>query len=169
MRSVARSCRRIPRFSNNTQRMAHLEELKQLIQDWFDSLPTDEEAYRRLQEHRVPFAQVLSIEEAMAHPHLREREVVRTVNDRFLGDFDVPGFPLRFSGYERHPVMQAPTLGEHNEAQQCCAIISAIRPIGSRSSRARASCITARAEPRVVAIGRRMTARRFHIGRVTCY
>jgi CoA:oxalate CoA-transferase len=58
---------------------------------------------------------VLSIEEAMAHPHLREREVVRTVNDRFLGDFDVPGFPIRFSGYERHPEMQAPTLGEHNE------------------------------------------------------
>jgi CoA:oxalate CoA-transferase len=105
-----------PRFSNNTQRMAHFEELKELIQNWFDSMPTDEEAYRRLEEHRVPFAQVLSIEEAMAHPHLREREVVRTVNDRFLGDFDVPGFPIRFSGYDRHPVMQAPTLGEHNEA-----------------------------------------------------
>ncbi len=95
MRWVARSCRRIPAS--------------------LTTLPNDEEAYRRLEEHRVPFAQVLSIEEAMAHPHLREREVVRTVNDRFLGDFDVPGFPIRFSGYERHPEMQAPTLGEHNE------------------------------------------------------
>jgi CoA:oxalate CoA-transferase len=104
-----------PRFCNNTQRMAHFEELTRLIQDWFDAMPSDEEAYRRLEEHRVPFAQVLSIEEAMAHPHLREREVVRTVNDRFLGEFDVPGFPLRFSGYDRHPEMQAPTLGEHNE------------------------------------------------------
>ena len=64
----------------------------------------------------MPYAQVLSIEEAMAHPHLREREVVRTVNDRFLGEFEVPGFPLRFSNYARHPDLQAPTLGEHNDA-----------------------------------------------------
>jgi len=28
----------------------------------------------------------------------------------------VPGFPLRFSSYERLPVMEAPTLGEYNEA-----------------------------------------------------
>jgi CoA:oxalate CoA-transferase len=71
--------------------------------------------YRLFNEHRVPYAQVLSIEEAMAHPHLREREVVRTVNDRYLGEFEIPGFPLRFSGYERHREMEAPTLGEHNE------------------------------------------------------
>ena len=89
-----------PRFCNNTERMAHVEELKRLIQNWFDSMPSDEEVYRCFEEHRVPFAQVLSIEEAMAHPHLREREVVRTVNDRFFGEFDVPGFPLRFSGYD---------------------------------------------------------------------
>jgi CoA:oxalate CoA-transferase len=104
-----------PRFCDNTQRMANVEELKRLIQGWFDGMPSDEEVYRCLEEYRVPYAQVLSIEEAMAHPHLREREVVRTVNDRFLGDFDIPGFPLRFSGYERHSEMRAPTLGEHNE------------------------------------------------------
>jgi crotonobetainyl-CoA:carnitine CoA-transferase CaiB-like acyl-CoA transferase len=105
-----------PRFCNNTARMENVEELKRLIQDWFDAMPSDEEIYRRFEEHRVPFAQVLSIEEAMAHPHLREREIVRTVNDRYLGNFDVPGFPLRFSGYHRHTEMEAPTLGEHNEA-----------------------------------------------------
>ena len=104
-----------PRFCNNTARMANVEELKRLIQDWFDAMPSDDEVYRLFNEHRVPYAQVLSIEEAMAHPHLREREVVRTVNDRYLGEFDVPGFPLRFSGYERHREMEAPTLGEHNE------------------------------------------------------
>jgi len=103
-----------PRFCNNPTRMENVEELKRLIQDWFDSMPSDDEVYRLFEEHRVPFAQVLSIADAMAHPHLREREIVRTVNDRFLGEFDVPGFPMRFSGYQRHPEMQAPTLGEHN-------------------------------------------------------
>jgi len=105
-----------PRFCNNTQRMANVDELTRLIQAWFDAMPSDDEVYRLFNEHRVPYAQVLSIEEAMAHPHLREREVVRTVNDRYLGEFDVPGFPLRFSGYGRHSEMQAPTLGEHNTA-----------------------------------------------------
>jgi len=105
-----------PRFCNNAERMDHVEELTRLIQDWFDAMPSDDEVYRRFEQHRVPYAQVLSIEEAIAHPHLREREVVRTVNDRFLGEFDVPGFPLRFSEYGRHPQMEAPTLGEHNEA-----------------------------------------------------
>jgi crotonobetainyl-CoA:carnitine CoA-transferase CaiB-like acyl-CoA transferase len=104
------------RFCSNTARMANLEELKRLIQDWFDAMPNDDAVYRLFEEHRVPYAQVLSTEEAMAHPHLREREIVRKVNDRQLGEFDVPGFPMRFSGYARHPEMEAPLLGEHNEA-----------------------------------------------------
>jgi CoA:oxalate CoA-transferase len=104
------------RYCNNTARMNHVEELKHLIQEWITATASDEEVYRRFEEHRVPYAQVLSIEEAMAHPHLREREVVRPIKDRFLGDFEVPGFPIRFSGYPRHPETEAPTLGEHNEA-----------------------------------------------------
>jgi CoA:oxalate CoA-transferase len=51
----------------------------------------------------------------MQTPHLREREIVRTVNDRFLGELELPGFPLRFSDFPRHLELQAPTLGEHNE------------------------------------------------------
>lgn len=104
-----------PRYRTNADRMAHFGTLKRLIQDWFDAMPSDEEVYRRFDEHRVPYAQVLSIDEAMAHPHLREREVVRTINDRFLGTFEVPGFPLRFSAHPRHMEAAAPTLGEHND------------------------------------------------------
>jgi crotonobetainyl-CoA:carnitine CoA-transferase CaiB-like acyl-CoA transferase len=103
-----------PRFCNNTNRMANIDELKRIIQEWFDSVPGDDEIFRQLEEHRVPYAPVLNVEQAIAHPHLRENEIVRTVSDRFLGDFDVPGFPLRFSQYPRHPRLDAPTLGEHN-------------------------------------------------------
>ncbi len=59
-------------------------------------------------------APVLSVEQAMAHPHLRERGTVRTINDRFLGEFDVPGFPLRFSDFPEPLPLEAPTLGQHN-------------------------------------------------------
>jgi crotonobetainyl-CoA:carnitine CoA-transferase CaiB-like acyl-CoA transferase len=104
------------RFKTNADRMANVDELKRLIQDWFDSMSSDAEIFRAFEEFRVPFAPVLTVEEAIAHPHLRERGTVQTVNDRFLGEFDVPGFPLRFSEYPQHPPMDAPVLGEHNAA-----------------------------------------------------
>jgi crotonobetainyl-CoA:carnitine CoA-transferase CaiB-like acyl-CoA transferase len=102
------------RFKTNADRMAHLAELTRLIQDWFDAMPSDAEIFQLFEEYRVPFAPVLSIEQAMAHPHLRERGTVTKTNDRFLGEFDVPGFPLRFSEYPRGQLPEAPTLGEHN-------------------------------------------------------
>jgi CoA:oxalate CoA-transferase len=105
-----------PRFKTNPDRMMHLEELKSVIQEWFDSMPSDDEIFRRFDELRVPYAPVLSIEQAIAHPHLRDNAIVRSINDRFLGEFDVPGFPLRFSACARHPELEAPILGEHNRS-----------------------------------------------------
>jgi len=40
---------------------------------------------------------------------------VRTVHDRILGDFDLPGFAMRFSDVPRPLELEAPLLGEHNE------------------------------------------------------
>lgn len=105
-----------PRFKTNADRMKNIGELTRLIQNWFDAMPSDAEIFRVFEEYRVPFAAVLAIEEAMAHPHLRERGVVHTVNDRILGEFTVPGFPLRFSDYPRNQPLEAPILGEHNES-----------------------------------------------------
>ncbi|HJU28023.1 MAG TPA: CaiB/BaiF CoA-transferase family protein [Candidatus Binataceae bacterium] len=105
-----------PRFKTNADRMANVAELKRIIQEWFDAMPTDEATFAALEEHRVPFAPVLTVEQAMAHPHLQERGIVVTVKDRFLGEFVVPGFPLRFSNYPRNRPIEAPTLGEHNVA-----------------------------------------------------
>lgn len=64
-------------------------------------------------QHRVPFAPALTVEQAMNHPHLRQRRTVRTIKDRFLGEFEIPGFPMRFSEYGEL-ALEAPTLGEQN-------------------------------------------------------
>jgi crotonobetainyl-CoA:carnitine CoA-transferase CaiB-like acyl-CoA transferase len=103
-----------PRFKDIPARKENIEELKRLIQDWFDSMPNDDAALQAMQEHRVPHAPVLAVEEAMAHPHHRARGIVRTINDRFLGTFEVPGFPLRFSEFPERPDLLAPTLGQDN-------------------------------------------------------
>jgi len=62
----------------------------------------------------VPHAPVLTVEEAIAHPHLRDRGTVTEIDDAFIGKFDVPGFPLRFSAFPEEPQLPAPTLGQHN-------------------------------------------------------
>ena len=59
-------------------------------------------------EYRTPYAPVLTIEQATVHPYLHERGVVRRINDRFLGEFDVPGFTLRFSQHPPRPLHDAP-------------------------------------------------------------
>jgi crotonobetainyl-CoA:carnitine CoA-transferase CaiB-like acyl-CoA transferase len=51
----------------------------------------------------------------MHHPHLRERQTVRTVTDRVAGELQLPGFPLRFSEFPRMLELEAAFLGEHNQ------------------------------------------------------
>lgn len=104
-----------PRFKTNADRLKNLKELIATLEGWLQSMPSDEASMAAMKEYRVPHAPVLSVEEAIRHPHLRERGTVRTVHDRILGDFDVPGFALRFSEFPRRLELDAPLLGEHNE------------------------------------------------------
>ena len=105
---------RDPRFTDNESRMNNLDELVTIIEGWIRSQSSDDAAIETLKEHHVPVAPILSVPEALQHPHLRQRGTVRTVHDRILGDLDVPGFALRFSEFPDTLVLQAPTLGEHN-------------------------------------------------------
>jgi CoA:oxalate CoA-transferase len=57
----------------------------------------------------------LTLNEAMTHPHLRERKTVRRVQDRLIGEFDIPGMPAKFSQWLEKTALHADLLGEHNE------------------------------------------------------
>jgi len=67
-----------------------------------------------LRSERVPSAPVLDIDEVIAHPHLRERGTIRTIDDPHLGQFPVPGRPPVFSEWDYSDDLKAPLLGEHN-------------------------------------------------------
>ena len=103
-----------PKFKLNADRLKNLKELIAAVEGWFASMPSDDASMATLKEYRVPHAPVLSVAEATQHPHLRQRGTVRTVHDPILGDFDVPGFALRFSQFPQRLELQAPMLGEHN-------------------------------------------------------
>jgi crotonobetainyl-CoA:carnitine CoA-transferase CaiB-like acyl-CoA transferase len=102
-----------PRFATAPERVKNQAEVIRIIQEWIDRTP-DDEVVTRLDKHRVPVAPVLSVAEAMQHPHLRERGTVRTVSDPIAGEVELPGLPLRFSAFPHPLQVQAPTLGQHN-------------------------------------------------------
>jgi crotonobetainyl-CoA:carnitine CoA-transferase CaiB-like acyl-CoA transferase len=103
-----------PRFSTATKRVEQMPLIRRLVQEWIDSQSTDDEVVSVLEENRIPVAPVLSVAEAVNHPHLRARGTVMSVCDPVLGEFDVPASPWRFSEFPEPLDLQAPFLGEHN-------------------------------------------------------
>jgi len=104
-----------PRFATAALRRDNNAMLKDILEGWLARFATREGALQVLEQRRIPCAPVLTLNEAMAHPHLRERGVVRRVHDKFIGDFDVPGMPVKFSAWPDRTELKADLLGEHNE------------------------------------------------------
>jgi crotonobetainyl-CoA:carnitine CoA-transferase CaiB-like acyl-CoA transferase len=104
-----------PRFKDARARRDNNADLKVTIERWLAGFPDHKEAVAALEKHRVPCAPVLTLNEAVAHPHLRARETVRRVRDPLLGAFDIPGMPARFSRWSFERDLGADLLGEHNE------------------------------------------------------
>lgn len=103
------------RFSTASLRRDNNEALKDILEGWLARFATREEAIATLEKNRIPCAPVLTLREAMQHPHMRERGVVRNVSDPYLGEFEIPGPLARFSGWQAPQHLQADLLGAHNE------------------------------------------------------
>jgi CoA:oxalate CoA-transferase len=103
------------RFRDARARRDNNAEIKALIEEWLARFPGREAALRELERHRVPCAPVLTVNEAVAHPHLRERGTARHVADPLLGAFTVPGLPVKFSRWPDRRDVAAGLLGQHNE------------------------------------------------------
>jgi CoA:oxalate CoA-transferase len=103
-----------PALADNASRLKNRPQVVDIIENWLSGLPDNQTAVQMLREARIPSAPILSVEQAMNHPHLRERQTVQKIHDRLLGDFEIPGFPLRFSAFPDRLELEAPLLGEHN-------------------------------------------------------
>ena len=103
-----------PRFSTPRARRDNNAALKTIIEGWLGGFPSRDAAVAALEAERVPCAPVLTLHEAMAHPHLRQRGTVRRVRDESIGEFDIPGLPVKFSRWADRNEIAADRLGEHN-------------------------------------------------------
>lgn len=104
-----------PRFVTAQLRRDNNGILKEILEDWLATFPDRDAALAVLEGERIPCAPVLSVADAMQHEQLRERGTVREVEDPALGKFDIPGFPVRFSGWQPpSTALRADLLGESN-------------------------------------------------------
>ncbi len=105
-----------PRFKTNRDRVKNKEVLRDIVEEWMQTFPDRASALRELDAERVPCAPVLKLEESMAEPHLRGRKTVRRIKHEALGEFDIPGMPVKFSGWPDRIDVKASPVGGDNAA-----------------------------------------------------
>ena len=103
-----------PRFNTAALRRDNNLQLKEIFENWLSIFKSRDAAIEELDKLRIPCAPVLTLNEAMEHPHLRSRGTVRKVKDEVLGEFCIPGFPVKFSRWEVSKDLKADSLGAHN-------------------------------------------------------
>ncbi len=105
-----------PRFKEERLRVKNRDELTEIVESWLKSFPSVDAALEALDKERVPCAPILTVEEAMKQPHHRQRRTVRRVHDPLMGDFDIPGMPVKFQNWQDRTDVKAPLLGQDNDA-----------------------------------------------------
>ncbi len=101
-------------FATDAARLERVSEVVALIEAWLATFPDVDSAIELLESHGIPCAPILSVEETVTHPHFVARGTVRTIKDPIAGEFQIPGMPVKTSGYPAENDYVAPCLGEHN-------------------------------------------------------
>ena len=103
-----------PEFKTNRWRIQNADALRVMIEDWLQSLPSDEEAIRIMaDELRLPVAPILSIGQFAQNPHLSARMIEKTPNPDY-GELLLLTSPHKFSKTPPHIPGPAARLGQHN-------------------------------------------------------
>ncbi len=103
------------RFKSAKLRFRNDAALKKILDDWFAKFANRDDALSVLDKERVPCAPVLSLNEAMKHPHHNQRKTVRWIKDPILGTVAIPGVPVKFSAWPDRTELRTARLGEDNE------------------------------------------------------
>ncbi len=104
-----------PEFKTNRWRIQNAEALRVIIEEWLQSLPSDEEAIRIMaDELRLPVAPILSIGQFAEDPHLSKRMVETTPNPDY-GELKLLQSPHKFSKTPPRIPGPASRLGQHTD------------------------------------------------------
>src|SRR5690606_31222037 len=104
-----------PRFATAAARLQNREALDRTIAE-ITRPRTVAEWVERLSSRDVPHAPILSVGEALSHPHSVARGMVQAVEHPTAGRLNLVGRPIKFPGMQQPGIEPAPTLGQHTRA-----------------------------------------------------
>ena len=104
-----------PEFKTNRWRIQNADALRVIIEEWLQTLSSDDEAIRILaDELRLPVAPILSVGQFAQNPHLSTRMIEKIPNADY-GELLLLKSPHKFSKTPPHIPGPTARLGEHNE------------------------------------------------------
>lgn len=101
-----------PRVATNEDRVENADFVYEAIEQWLDEIGDNQRAVEIMIEQEVAAAPILTVAEAIDHPHNVARRAVRTVKDDAWGEITIPGMPIRFAGYPDELPLRSEDLGE---------------------------------------------------------
>ena len=101
-----------PRFITNDKRLENHKILIPLIAEALREYTSDDLA-EKLGSVGIPYAKVLKVGEMMELPHVKETEMVISMDSPEHGRLAVPAIPIRMSGSAGEIRRSAPRIGEH--------------------------------------------------------
>ena len=72
------------------------------------------EMVERLERYDVPHAPILTVTQALEHPHSAARGMLETVDHPTAGELRLVGRPIKFVGAQQPPLVRPPLSGEHS-------------------------------------------------------
>jgi len=125
---------RDPRFATNRDRVANRAALMPLVEATFATRTTDD-WLARLREHGVPAAPILAVDQVLADPQVKHRDMVVEVRHAALGPLPTLGTPIKVEDAPALEIAPPPRLGEHtDEVLGTLLGYSATRIAGLRAS-----------------------------------
>ena len=101
------------RYANHRARIGNVEALYGLLAEILRTRTSDQ-WIAFANDAQIPAAPVLSLEDLLDDPHLREVDFYAGTQDEAMGELRYPGVPVTFDGI-RPTIRQPPRLDEHRE------------------------------------------------------
>jgi crotonobetainyl-CoA:carnitine CoA-transferase CaiB-like acyl-CoA transferase len=103
-----------PRFSVSRERIAHADELEQILADWIGAHDYAV-IEKRLVGGNVPFGGIYTPADIVVDPHYQARDSFITVEDQDDGPMAMPGVIPKLMGTPGKVTSTGPKLGQHND------------------------------------------------------
>jgi len=104
-----------PRFHPLENRVRNRALVDEVLNEWLNTFEHISDALEKLEEAGIPSAPILSIPEALEHPQIKARQMMKEIDHPVLGRVPVINSPFRLKNRSAGLKGLPPELGQHNQ------------------------------------------------------